>query len=528
MVGVPSTQRTVDGIVVAVAIVGLSAIFARWWRMTDDIDGGLCGGDDHDSPPLVSSPSSTRAASLSPSSGEGWDSRRSRRRRRDNAAMIIMRGWIPWWWPVIAMRRWNERNNNNRISENNNNERKIAHDDGQVLGSEDSANGNDKVDVDDDGMDLHQGSCHCGSIKFVLRGPRCLRAVDSPGKIRYPHIIISAGMFQLISGGDRMRFYYDDIIGAADDDPSSSSSSSSSIEFSDRAGEGRRNDDDAAANQALGAHGFCENCGVHVFHADRSSGNLEVNANCLDGGMVVGARPARGEQSASLSAVSYVKNNSNNATVAQLRQSQPGTGDVGEIAGVSAIEITAPENTSFLGGSACLPNRLDYSCLDNPVSRKESLSSEPTQPESYSTAIMMAEGDDSSLGSSLSVITGAYFISHHSSHISVESGSASAHAHDRPDRAGGRPPSHPPPSSRITSSDRSVRTLPPRLGEQRSRYCPGGGSVGGSIIGSGWSVASNESNDLDGSDMEQTAITPRMRDQMKKYLGRHINPIQED
>ena len=40
MVVVPSTHRTVDNIVVAVAIVGLSAIFARWWRMTDDIDGG--------------------------------------------------------------------------------------------------------------------------------------------------------------------------------------------------------------------------------------------------------------------------------------------------------------------------------------------------------------------------------------------------------------------------------------------------------------------------------------------------------
>jgi hypothetical protein len=28
--------------------------------------------------------------------------------------------------------------------------------------------------------------------------------------------------------------------------------------------------------------------------------------------------------------------------------------------------------------------------------------------------------------------------------------------------------------------------------------------------------------------VEQTTISPRMRDQMKKYLGRHINPIQED
>jgi hypothetical protein len=38
-----------------------------------------------------------------------------------------------------------------------------------------------------------------------------------------------------------------------------------------------------------------------------------------------------------------------------------------------------------------------------------------------------------------------------------------------------------------------------------------------------------ESNELDGvDDVEQTTISPRMRDQMKKYLGRHINPNQED
>ena len=358
-----------------------------------------------------------------------------------------------------------------------------------------------------------------------LRGPRRLQALDSPGKIRYPHVIVSAGMFQLISGGDRIRFYYEDdnIDAAADDDPSSSS-----VAFFDRAGEGRRDDDDVA-NQALGAHGFCSNCGVHVFHADRSSGNLEVNANCLDSGTMAGTRPARGEHRASSSGVSCATNTKNIAMASQSLQSQPTMGDVGdvdEIPGLSAIEIAASEYRSFPEGSASLPNRSDYRCIGNSVSRKESLSSEPTQSESYSTAIMMAEGDDSSLGSSLSVITGAYLTSNHSSHNSVESGSASARTHDMTDRVGGRPP--PLSSSRIMSSDRSARTLPPRLGEQRLRYGPGGVSVGGGINGSGWSVASMESNDLDGSDMEQTLITPRMRDQMKKYLGRHINPIQED
>jgi hypothetical protein len=40
MVVAPSTHRTVDNIAVAVAIFGLSAIFAQWWRTTDDVDGG--------------------------------------------------------------------------------------------------------------------------------------------------------------------------------------------------------------------------------------------------------------------------------------------------------------------------------------------------------------------------------------------------------------------------------------------------------------------------------------------------------
>lgn len=244
---------------------------------------------------------------------------------------------------------------------------------------------------------------------------------------------------------------------------------------------------------------------------------------------MTGTRSDRGEQCASLSGVSCGSDTEHIAMASQSLQSRPGMNDVGdvdEIAGLSATEIAASECRSFAEGSASRSISPDCSCLEKSASRKESLSSEPTRSESYSTAIMMAEGDDSSLGSSLSVITGAYLTSNHSSHNSVESSSASAHAHDRTDRMGGRPPSSF--LSRIAPSDRSAKTLPPRLGENQLRYGPRGGSVGGVINSSGWSVASMESNDLDGSVMEQTTVTPRMRDQMKKYLGRHINPIQED
>ena len=398
-----------------------------------------------------------------------------------------------------------------------------------------------------------------------------------------------------------MRFYYED---------DNNDDSSSSIAF-DRAGEGRRGDA-AAADQASGAHSFCGNCGVHVFHADRSSGGLEVNANCLDGGGA-GARPVYGEQ-----AFSGVSSVTNNTTASQSQCSQHSTtgpehvvGYVDEDAGNPAFEAVSNIERFSEGGAT--------------LSRKESLSSEPTHPESYSTAIM-AEGDDLSMGSSLSVITGAYLPSYQSSH-GVASGSANAHdgsnrtgllppqpsripssgrsarapppqpaersrygsgggginggggwsiasgesndldgvdaeqttiesystammaegddssmgslsvtgysshsvasasasAHDRSNRTG-LPPL---PPSRIPSSDRSAKTLPPRLGERS--YGSFRGVRGGSINGSGWSVASMESNDLDGvDDVEQTTISPRMRDQMKKYLGRHINPIQED
>ena len=132
-----------------------------------------------------------------------------------------------------------------------------------------------------------------------------------------------------------MRFYYED-----DNDDSSS------IAF-DHAGEVRRGD--AAADQASGAHSFCGNCGVHVFHADRSSGRLEVNANCLDGGAE--ARPAYREQ-----ASSGVSSVTNNTTVSQSQYSQQSMtgpenfGDVDEVAGDPTIEIVSSENERFSGG----------------------------------------------------------------------------------------------------------------------------------------------------------------------------------
>ena len=86
---------------------------------------------------------------------------------------MMLRGWIPWWWPVIAMRRWNGRgaNSNRGTSEHRQGERSIvARDDGPATGEGDPSNADDAHDDEvDDGMTLHRGSCHCGSIKFVVR-----------------------------------------------------------------------------------------------------------------------------------------------------------------------------------------------------------------------------------------------------------------------------------------------------------------------------------------------------------------------
>ena len=135
-----------------------------------------------------------------------------------------------------------------------------------------------------------------------------------------------------------MRFYYED----------DNNDDSSSIAF-DHADEGRRGDA-AAADQASGAHSFCGNCGVHVFHADRSSGRLEVNATCLDGGGASKARQVYMEQ-----ASSGVSSVTNNTTVSQSQYSQHSTtgpenvGDIDEDAGNPAIE-TVSDIERFSGG----------------------------------------------------------------------------------------------------------------------------------------------------------------------------------
>ncbi|KAL7555201.1 hypothetical protein ACHAWF_018862 [Thalassiosira exigua] len=440
-----STQQTVDRIVGTAAIIGLSVVFVRW---------------------LSNSSSSHRSAPTP----DGKQCKKSREEKYSR---------IPWWWPVLALRR----SNDQRRGESPSKDRR-----------------NNESEIENDAEYEHRGSCTCGSIEFALRGPSQLQTVESPGKIRHPHIPMSADRFQLRQGESEMRFYYEE----TDD--------SSSITF-EQAGEERN-----IVKEASGAIGFCGTCGVHILHADRTSGALEVNANCLHGGKT---KLIYREQPSDLSSISMKQQGKSTplqrspSSLSSNLEAENGNSSE-QPAKNSGIE-TVSETEPFLGPGRLFEERLDEK-HNNGIPRKESVSSDPTQPESFSSTNLV-ENDDSSMGSSS--VTGASMLLHHST-LSAASGAAS---YVRADRKG-LPPL---PPSRISSSDRlppskipsdrSVQTLPPWLGE-RPRYSP---RAAGSVGGSGWSVASMESSDLNSAEeLGKTTISPRMRDQMKKYMGRHM------
>lgn len=440
-----SNQQNADRIVGTVVVIGLSVVFVRWLSSHDSM------------------------------LDEENKSKKSRKRYG-----------ILQWWPMIALRRYSGRNRNDG---------KCVGDDGRnmIEGEHTKAEGQEDIVENNGGEYEHHGSCHCSSITFVLRGPHRLRAVHSPGKIRYPHIPTPANKFHLLRGESSMRFYYEE----------NNNDDSSSITFDNAVEE--RND----AKDASGAHVFCGNCGVHVFHADRSTGELEVNANCLDDGETTLIFTKESSSSPGPSSIT-LKQLEKQISASQHPPSRSGAPlddnalDVEKLARHSTIE-TVSETEPFLGSAYFLESLDDRK---SSLSRKESVSSDPTQPESHSTA-MMAEGDDSSMGSSS--VTGASMPLRISS-LSLSSGGG-AHINDRMDRTG-LPPL---PPSRISPSDRSVKTLPPRAGE-RHGYAPG--AVGGRSV-DGWSVASMESNDLDAGNLGKTIISPRTRDQMKKYMQKY-------
>lgn len=333
-----------------------------------------------------------------------------------------------------------------------------------------------------------------------LRGPQNLRTIDSPGKIRYPHIPTTAVQFHLLRGETDMKFYYVD-------DKTDTSIAGSTI-ASEEPDYNFENDNDQHNNrtqqQSAGAHGFCGNCGVHILRApSRSSEDLEINANCLEAG---NASPARTAKDAALLQRSSTSSLTSGGEVIINTPK-----DEGRIRS-NPIE-TVNENEQLLGGYANFWESLD----DRPAPPEPYAPNDiiPTETKERSDSIQnsqpltqsVTESDDYSMGSSSLTATSSLHM------LSVASGHVGVTAHNNRARLPPLPP----------SSGMSAKTLPPRFNQnQRSGY--GGGRSVGAGLSSNWSIASMESNDLIDAEADKAnTVTPKMMNQMKYYMGRHMS-----
>ena len=95
----------------------------------------------------------------------------------------------------------------------------------------------------------HAGACHCGSVRLEVRAPADLELHECNcsmcARSGYLHLIVPAGDFRLLAGGDQLVEY--------------------------RFGTG------------VARHLFCRHCGVKSFYVPRSHPDgYSVNFNCLD------------------------------------------------------------------------------------------------------------------------------------------------------------------------------------------------------------------------------------------------------
>jgi len=414
-----------------------------------------------------------------------------------------------WWWPVtiLTRRKKKRRKRSRKHDENNDN---IANN--HPTDRDDSHKVNDDSSSYNEGYCDHLGSCECGSIQFILKGPKHLQPIQSPGRIEYPHVRTSANNFQILKGEADMRFQYVQETNDEDYDNNTSVNNNHGDDTSTIATE--HNEKHHASS--LGAHVFCGNCGVHIMHADRSSEELEVNANCLlekeqhKSSSVEKQEEQQQKQiiqhqTSSMSSLSTIDVDATTTDPVTLTRSQSQQ-QQHQLNSVSEHEL-------FLG-SAQLWGELDNSqsnTSDDNNKPHELENSQHARTESISSTGGQTHpeiSDDYSIDGSLLAPPGAIGGgggASSSTALSVSSGLLPP-----------LPPSRLPPLS--TSSDsKSVRTLPPWFGER-----PGYASHPSRSVGGGWSVASMETNDLDSVGGESTTVSPRMRDQMKFYMSRHM------
>ena len=98
-------------------------------------------------------------------------------------------------------------------------------------------------------MQIYQGRCHCGRVRFrvtaeLTRVVLCNCSICT--KKGFLHLIIPLAQFALVSGADDLTVY--------------------------------------TFNTGVAKHQFCRHCGIHPFYVPRSDPDkMDVNVRCLEG-----------------------------------------------------------------------------------------------------------------------------------------------------------------------------------------------------------------------------------------------------
>ena len=100
---------------------------------------------------------------------------------------------------------------------------------------------------------IHNGSCHCERVRFRIKAPKVLNAVDIPSKIRFPRVTIPCEHFEPLTTSD------DNIMSL----------------YAVKA--------EADVNSGVGVYTFCSFCGVHVlFSPSTDPVEVFINVDCID------------------------------------------------------------------------------------------------------------------------------------------------------------------------------------------------------------------------------------------------------
>lgn len=101
----------------------------------------------------------------------------------------------------------------------------------------------------------HQGSCHCGAVRFRVEAPSALDVLDCNCSIcrmtGFLHLIVPLSRFTLLQGQDSLSEY--------------------------------------RFNTGVARHFFCKTCGIKPFYVPRSNPDgMDINARCLDAATIAG------------------------------------------------------------------------------------------------------------------------------------------------------------------------------------------------------------------------------------------------